>query len=340
MNKFLIHHRSKHHSNNSGYGKLIDYLDVKTIYGSISVPYKVAKIISSLSSKTAGNYDSASVLKEIELFKQLRNNNDKRHIVHYLNAERDIRHLVNFQKRFPLTTFCASFHKPPNILKEAITTTKYLKKLHGAIAVGSNQVAFLQEWLQLDNVTYIPHGVDTNYFVPDTSKKEEKTLLFVGQHLRDFETFNYCIPKIAAAIKNLKVNVIIHPAYVHKVLPHKSIQIYSGVNDAQLLDFYQRASMLFLPLVDVTACNSILEGLACGLPIVSTKVGGNATYLEGTANILLPKGDLDSYIAAVVETINAQDKLTAIGASSRKKAMEYDWKNIAACVNGFYNKLL
>ncbi|WP_298368897.1 glycosyltransferase family 4 protein [uncultured Lutibacter sp.] len=338
MNPIIIHHRSSHHATNSGYARIIDFLPkVEVVNGSIKFPYRVAKLISKNSNQLSGNYDTSSVLKEIELFKHLSNN--KKQLVHYLNAERDIRHLINYKQFFKNTAFCGTFHKPASILKEQISNTKYLKKLDGAIAVGNNQVDFLKNWLKIENVKYIPHGVDTYFFVPDPLKKTAHTLLFVGQHLRDFDTFNYCIPKIAEQIKDLKVNVILRKEYVKQIQPHSTITIFNGVDDVALRALYQQASLLFLPLKDVTACNSILEAMACGLPIVTSDVGGNTTYIKDTKNLLIPPKDVDSFIESVVALLKNEEELKTIGNSSRIKSLEYDWREIAKQIEMYYESI-
>src|SRR5690606_19441014 len=130
-------------------------------------------------------------------------------IVHFLNGERDIRYLGFFKRRFPNTKFCATFHKPPNILKQSIPNPAALQKLDGAIVVGENQVDFLKNWLQLEHVVYIPHGVDSKFFIPDPTIQKDNSLLFVGQHLRDFETFNETVPKLAEQIDNSQNKVVI-----------------------------------------------------------------------------------------------------------------------------------
>lgn len=339
MNIIYIHHRSQHHAKNSGYGRLVDYVDSQVIFGKVKFPFRIAKIFAGFYSQAKGNYNVGSVLKSIELFLTLRKTKGQKNVVHFLNGERDIRHIGFFKRKFPNTRFCATFHKPPEILKKTITDISALRKLDGVIAVGANQVDFLKEWLQLENVVYIPHGVETDFFKPDLSLKQTNTLLFVGQHLRDFKAFNYCIPEIAEKIKELKVNVVVHPAYAKKIEPHPSIKIHSGVNDVQLLNFYNEASLLFLPLIDVTACNSILEALSCGLPIVSSQVGGNSAYLENTKNVLLPKGEFDKYIEAIVELLQQPESALKIGVSSIEKALGYDWVPIGQRVSQFYKTL-
>ena len=119
MNKIIVHHRSSHHAANSGYGRVIDYINAEVIYGQVRFPYRLAKFFANRHYQNAGIYDSNSVLKSIELYQALRKYKGQNNIVHFLNGERDVRHLGFFKKRFPNTIFCATFHKPPEILKKS-----------------------------------------------------------------------------------------------------------------------------------------------------------------------------------------------------------------------------
>ena len=333
-----IYHRSPHHAQNSGYNRLLDYLPAHQIPSKKSaIPYRLAKFISNFTHQDYGIYDSTSIYKDMELFQKLFTSRREHCIVHYLNAERDIRFALKYKSLFKSTSFCGTFHKPPHVLKEQIKHLSYLKKMDGAIAVGINQVDFLKEWLSIDSVAYIPHGIDVEFFEPSFSQKNAHTLLFVGQHLRDFETFNKCIPIIAQRVKNLVVNVIIRKDYYVKIKPHTSITLFSDLDDTQLKKQYQDASILFLPLLDATACNSILEAMACGLPIVTNDVGGVSEYLKNTENVLVPKNDFDSLIEATVNALGDYSNLLAMSETSRAKSLDYDWNVVANQVTEFYN---
>ena len=340
MNLIHIHHRSHHHAGKSGFSRLSDYTPVRSIYGTTRVPYYVAKIFSKYHSNETGLYNAGSVWKEAELLKQLRGSGKETSVVHYLNAERDIRYFVKYKQFFPMAKFCGTFHKPPEVLNRTIKNYEILKKLDGAIAVGENQVEFLKERLQLENVVFIPHGVDTEFFQPDFLKKESNTIIFVGNHLRDFDALNYCIPRIAENCKGLKVHVVIPPDHQNKVKPHGSISIHSNISDQELKNLYNCSSVLFLPLKNVTACNSLLEGLACGLPVVSTDVGGNLFYFEGTKNILVPKGDNSYYIETIMQMLRNPDTLQEIANSSREKALALSWEKTAIKMGSFYKRLV
>lgn len=336
----MIHHRSEHHASKSGYGRFIDYLDAKVVYGSTKFPFRIAKIIAGFHSQALGNYNVGSVLKAIELYQLLKKHKGQKNIVHFLNGERDIRHLGFFKRRFPNTKFCATFHKPPEILKMTITNTAALQKLDAAICVGKNQMEFLKDWLQLEDVIYIPHGIDTQFFVPDNSIKKENTLLFVGQHLRDFDTFNRTIPTLAVAIETLRINVVVHPAYSNKIEPHNCINVLTQVNDNQLRKLYQEATLLYLPMLDSTACNSLLEAMACGLPIITSDVGGNKTYLQNTANVLVQSGNVENFINETLALLRNEIRLAELRNLSRKRALELDWKNLVQDMDQFYQKLI
>lgn len=339
MKIILIHHRSSHHASHSGYGRLKDFLNAKVVYGNFKFPYKLAKAIAAFHSQSLGNYNSGSILKALELYRLLKKNKREKCIVHFLNAERDIRYLGFFKRKFPNAKFVATFHKPPAILKKTITDVSALKKLDGAIAVGTNQVAFLKKWLEMETVVYIPHGVDTHFFVPDASKKKENTLLFVGQHLRDFDTFKKTLPILAAKVKDLRIQVVIHPAYITKIPADDFIEIQTNVNDEDLRHYYQSATILYLPMLDSTACNSILEAMACGLPIITSNVGGNYEYLKNTGNILVSGIEIEKICKETVQLLSNFEAKKRTAHLSREQSLSLDWNMVAEKILIFYKKL-
>ncbi|WP_019038857.1 glycosyltransferase family 4 protein [Psychroflexus tropicus] len=338
MHKLFVHHRSPHHSTYSGYAQLLAYVEGKVIDGKDSkLPYKLSKYFSGRKSNKAGNYDSNSVQKELELFTSLKKTSRDKCLVHYLNAERDIRYNLKFKKNYPNTRFLATFHKPPSVLKERITETKYLRKLDAAICVGQNQVEFIKDWLGIDQVAYIPHGVDTGFFKPDPKVEKEHCILFVGQHLRDFELLNWVLPKFLAYDKSLKIKVVGIPFALKKIKEVENVVKLSKVGDEELKHLYLTSKGLFLPLVDGTACNSILEAMACGLPIVTNAVGGNNAYLEGTHSCF--ENDKKVLFQEVINLLENKTQREIKSILLRQRALDFDWKKIAIKIEKFHNKL-
>lgn len=340
MEKIIIHHRSSHHAHNSGYGRLIDYMEAAAIpSGKISLPYKITKFISQKADQKAGLYDSTGVIKDWELIRSLSFSKNPDRIIHYLNGERDVRYAIRMASLFSKTKVCATFHKPPEILSETIKNTQYLKKINGAVAVGINQVDFLKNWLNLEKVEFIPHGVDTTFFTPDESKKKENTILFVGQHLRDFEALNYAIPRLKEQIPGLKINAVLRADFAHKITPNDAVTVFSGLDDERLRGLYQEAALLFLPLKNVTACNSILEAMACGLPVISTDIEGNRGYVKNNSGILVPANDYKALVDETMALIKNKESQIKMGQKARTESLGFEWEKIAGQVMAFYNEI-
>lgn len=340
MDKPLVYikHSSSHHSLHSGYARLLDYVDGDFLPGSHSfIPYQFRKVIASFSSGKAGIYNTNSVQKELCLAVYLLSK--KNGIAHFLNGERDIRYST-YLKAIRNWKFVATFHKPPDTLKKLITDYRYLKRLDGAIAVGINQVDFLKKELGIDNVAFIPHGVDTEFFKPISQELvwEQYSGLFVGEHLRDFETLGACVTEIKKHVPDFKMRAVLGKDAV-KLLPKSlDIEVYSGISDEHLRTLYRKSSLLLLPLEDSTACNSIVEALACGLPIITNTVGGVAGYLDENCGYLLSKKNYKGMAEAAIYLMENKEINRNMRKNCRIKGEDFAWENISKSILQTYEK--
>ena len=65
---------------------------------------------------------------------------------------------------------------------------------------------------------------------------------------------------------------------------------------------------------------SILEAMAAGLPVVSTRVGGtDEVVVEGETGYLVAAGDADQLAGAIIEVVGALDKGASLGAAGRER---------------------
>ncbi len=139
-------------------------------------------------------------------------------------------------------------------------------------------------------IHFVPHGVDTEFFTPGPAPAGPRRLLYVGIHLRNTEMLARIVPRLDR--HDLHFDFLV-PARrrsdpgLAQLAGHPRIRWHEKVDDAQLRELYRSAHLLLLPMNDSGANTAVLEALACGLPIVTTDVGGIRDYGGGT---VFPRG--------------------------------------------------
>src|SRR5690606_13526325 len=99
------------------------------------------------------------------------------------------------------------------------------------------------------------------------------------------------------------------------------------------------ATILYLPMLDSTACNSILEAMACGLPIITSNVGGNYEYLKNTGNILVSGIEIEKICKETVQLLSNFEAKKRTAHLSREQSLSLDWNMVAEKILIFYKKL-
>jgi glycosyltransferase involved in cell wall biosynthesis len=242
----------------------------------------------------------------------------------------------------------ATIHCPASWWK-LYSTPSIARTLDGLIVLSESEINYFHEFIP-NNVYYIPHGIDTNFFSPVTISKPSETnddlrCVFVGQWLRDTETLVKVIEGITKTTTKIVFDIV-YPVwkrhnkdFLYRVVNHDNVFFYNRLSDLHLRHYYQQADILLLPLFDCTANNAVLEGMACGLPIITNDVPGIRSYTNDSFATLLKVGDADSMIDALLDANNNRASLKEKGAKAREHAISnFQWGNLAERLLGLYEK--
>ena len=198
---------------------------------------------------------------------------------------------AQIKKRLPAKTKILGIsHQPPAWWRLNIHEIGNLEALDEIICLSSGA----QEYLSLrlgKSVHFLCHGVDHSFFSPPERRSDPKAgvanILFCGQWLRDFDFLERVVDAIAQSDLQVEFHLLVPNAsrgnpLLYRVARHANTHWYAGISDEELVALYRRSHFLFLPLIDATANNSLLEAMATGLPTFVSGVGGVRDYADET----------------------------------------------------------
>jgi len=228
-------------------------------------------------------------------------------------------------------------HQPPSWMRLHWRDFSKLDDLGGIICLGKEQQSFLESVTKAPTF-HIKYGVDLNFFVPPYIPRPTDgfRILFVGDWLRDFDTLTASMEIIWKAYPLVQLDCVIprkgrQSLALLRLARDSRVQWHAGVSPEKLRELYQRATLLFLPLIDAVANTAIVESLACGLPIVTSRVVGVGDYLPDGYAILCNPGDaMDHADAVIARLADARIAILAGNAGRAFAEEKLNWKAITA----------
>ena len=331
------------HGGKSGYQRIAEYLpNVQAL----TVPKSGGRLLW-LASRSARrfsqsrSYQTGSVILEWRVLRRLLFAGAGRpHLVHLLWGNHDL----GFLDLLPRTRLrlIATIHNCPDEIPGTFRSPRRLARLDALILMSECQREPLQRLGVPENRLHVVlHGIDTNFFSPGPPAEQTHgsfTILHVGTHRRDFDT----LLQVAEHLRdwpNVRFEIVAAPD-VHAQFAHlPNVRCFSGLTDEQLRERYRSASCLLQLVRAATANNALLEGMACGLPVVSQRVGGIPEYADKMAFLGSP-GDAGAIARVLIDLAADSKRRVVMGASARSRAEALAWNHVAAETSAVYRKVL
>ncbi|MCF7900764.1 glycosyltransferase family 4 protein [Candidatus Woesearchaeota archaeon] len=178
------------------------------------------------------------------------------------------------------------------------------------------------------NIVY--NGVDTIKFRPAKNKKNKKTTNLVSTgRLNKIKGYNFLINAMKG-IKNIDLTIIGNGPEKKRLelqackLNVKVKFLGERTND-EIANLLPKHDIFILTSQNEGMSNSTLEAMACGLPIITTKVGGSKELIKQNGYLVETKNVKSIHYA--IKKILKKD-IKKLGFVSAKLAKTFSWKNI------------
>ena len=175
----------------------------------------------------------------------------------------------------------------------------------------------------------IYNGVDTDKFKPVKNKKVNKRKIIISTgRLIQRKGYGYLIKALQGLKDKFRV-VLIGDGNLTAELANLAERLDVDVdfqgrkNQDQIIKEFESADIFALPSLNEGMSNSVLEAMACGLPIIATDVGGSKELVKGNGIIIKP-GSVAELRKALLELKN----LKSMGSKSRSLAEKMSWRNV------------
>jgi teichuronic acid biosynthesis glycosyltransferase TuaC len=127
-----------------------------------------------------------------------------------------------------------------------------------------------------------------------------------------------------------------------KYLNHESVELVSVFNETHdtLPLYYNSADLLLLTSLTEGSPNVVKEAMACGCPVVSTKVGDVGYLFGDTPGYYLTSSDPTEIAKSVINAINFRKKYRKTDGRKRMELLGLDSDTIARKIITLYESLL
>jgi len=187
----------------------------------------------------------------------------------------------------------------------------------------------------------VPHGVDTDFYTPSEERtwdRSSKNVLYLGnfQHYPNVDAvknfINHCWDKIIRQVADARFYAIgFNPSQELLELRNKckNVIVQEGGDNENVRRIYWKSDVFVAPIALGTGFRGkLLEAMACGLPVVATRLATFGINPTNEENMLVADdfSIFSDYVIALLKDIELRKKISQAGLALARK---FDHKHAA-----------
>ncbi len=193
---------------------------------------------------------------------------------------------------------------------------------------------------QLENLGYkskiVSPAIDDSVFKLKNLKRDSNTILAVG---RAHPLKNLTFTIRAWKKLNKKPNLVlfgVEPSLRRKI----GAEYIFAPDEAEVADLYNKATIFIQTSHHEGFCLTVVEAMACGVPVICTNADGNMDFCkDGTNCIIVEQNNVDQLAGAIKNLLSNKKLRDSLVKSGLRTAARYTWESKIDDLDKYYSKL-
>ncbi len=217
--------------------------------------------------------------------------------------------------------------------------------------------------IEKEKIRIVTNGVDEAFYtksspqqvqsiahklnLPKLAEKDVPVGIFLGNHTKNkgvdvlLEAFSQVKKPFMLIVCGQKRAGIDYDAFAQKLSDRQKIIFTDWIPAQDIVALFQYADLFVYPTLSDTLPLVILEAMASGLPVISTKVGGIPYQINKNCGILVDPGNPQAIKEAFEQLTENKQRLAQMGHIAYQTVKtKFDWRISAQKAFGFYQEIL
>ena len=212
-----------------------------------------------------------------------------------------------------------------------------------AVTVVSNEAKMYYSKLGF-NVHHIPNAIDMSQIPIEGKKLFQKQIIFAGRLSKEKGVIQL-LDILESLPKNVNLLILGSGPLEHLVVKaeqkFQNLKYLGYKSKDETLKLIKGSDLLIQPSLVEGISSTLLEAMACKIPVIASNVLGNQELITNNENgILIDPHNTDLIIQNILELLSNKEKCSKLTKNASNLATDYSWEKIGKLYNKLYQSLL